>query len=123
MSIKIHNVAHREDAEPLRRVLEGKTFMKLEVGLAPVGGSLDVLVSTSRPDTSEEELREMVFAVMASCILDMGSGPVMRALAEGCDRLGDGDPNDIRAARVTDARVLEHFGQVRRGTGHELRTV
>jgi hypothetical protein len=118
-SIKVHNVTSREAAEPLVRLLEGKTFMNLEVGLAPAGGSFDVWVTTRRPDTTEEELREMVMSVMASCILDMGSAPVLRALAEGCDRLSDGDPDDRRTADGVDGRVLGHLGLLRRGTGHE----
>lgn len=120
-TIKIYNVGRREDAEPLRRALEGKTFMNLEVGLAPAGGSFDVLVTTSRPETSEEELRDLATSVLVSCVLDMGSATVMRALAEGCDRLEDGDGNDLRAAQVTDALVLEHYGKVRRGLRHEDR--
>lgn len=117
--IKIHNVIYREDAEALRRLLEGKTYMNLEVRVAPAGGSFDVWVGTGRPGTSEEELRDMVMAVLVSCALDMGSAPVLRALAEGCRRLDDGDQNDIRAARVTDGRVLEHFKMVRRNLTHE----
>jgi hypothetical protein len=114
-TIKIHNVAHREDAAPLRRLLEGKTFMSLKVGVAPVRGSFDVLVSTDYPHASDESLREMVMSVMASCVLDLSSAPVMRALGEGCNRLEDGDRNDLRAARLTDGRVLEHFGMSRSG--------
>jgi hypothetical protein len=120
-TVKIYNVGRREDAEPLVRALSGKTFMNLEVGLAPAGGSFDVLVTTARPETSESELRDMATSVLVSCVLDMGSATVLRALAEGCDRLEDGDGNDVRAARVTDALVLEHYGKVRRGLGHELR--
>lgn len=118
-SIKVYNVSLREDAEPLCRLFEGKTYMNLEVGVAPAGGSFDVWVSTCRPNISETELRGMVMSVLVSCALDMGSVPVLRVLAEGCSRLEDGDLNDCRAARVTDARVLEHFGQVRNGLNHE----
>lgn len=118
-SIKIHNMSLRRDAEPLCRLLEGKTYMNFEVGMAPAGGSFDVWVSTTRPDISEEELRDMVMGTLVSCALSMGSASVLRAVAEGCDRLEDGDLEDGLVARETDARVLEHFGQVRRGLSHE----
>jgi hypothetical protein len=117
-SIQIRNVTSREAAEPLVRLLKGKTFMSFEVGLAPAGGSFDVWVTTLRPDTTEEELREMVMSVMASCVLNMGSAPVLRVLSEGCDRLHDGDPDDRRTADEVNSQMLGHFGLLRRGTGY-----
>lgn len=63
-SIKVSNVFRREQAEPLQKLFEGKTYMNLEVGVAPAGGSFDVWVSTRRERTSEEELREMAMLLL-----------------------------------------------------------
>ena len=70
MLITLTNVTHPEAAAPLVDYLEGKSYMNLEVGLAPAGGSLDVVVETRRPDTSEEELREMVLELLAQKVMD-----------------------------------------------------
>lgn len=115
-TITIFNAVSEDRVEPLARALSGKTFMKLEVGFAPVGGSFDVLVTTTRPETSEEELRDMVMSVLVSAVLDMGSPAVLRALATGVDRLNDGDPDDRKAADEADARVLTNYGLVRERT-------
>lgn len=69
MMIKIDNVLRREAAAPLENLLNGKTYMNLEVHVCPVGGSFDVNVQTLRPETSEEELREMVLGFLASAVI------------------------------------------------------
>lgn len=65
MTITIHNVTRREDAQPLVDALQGESYMNLDVGVCPVGGSFDVTVSTSRPDTSEQDLNGMVMSLLA----------------------------------------------------------
>lgn len=112
-TITIFNAVSEDRVEPLVRALSGKTFMKLEVGLAPVGGSFDVLVTTARPDTSEEELRDMVMSVLVSAVIDMGSPAVLRAVGVGVSRLNDGDPGDRRVADEVDGRVLANYGFTR----------
>lgn len=66
MEIKVTNVPREQDAASLVRALEGKTYLNLSVLVCPVGGSFDVRVQTLRPETSKEELTEMVFGVLAS---------------------------------------------------------
>ena len=69
MLIILTNVIHPEAAAPLVGYLEGRSYMNLRVGLAPAGGSFDVVVETDRPDTSEEELREMVLELLAQKVM------------------------------------------------------
>lgn len=119
-TVKVHNVAYRDDAEPLMKALHGQSYMNLEVTVAPAGGSFDVWASTSRPNTSKEELREMVMSLLVTCVLDMGSAPVMRALGEGCQSLASkGHELGRRAVAMTDARVREHYGKARTGARYE----
>lgn len=70
MLIILTNVINPEQAAPLVGYLEGRSYMNLRVGLAPAGGSLDVVVETDRPDTSEEELREMVLELLCHKVMD-----------------------------------------------------
>lgn len=112
-TITIHNVTSPKYAEPLVRALQGKTYMNLEVGLAPVGGSLDVLVTTTRPETSEEELRGMVMSVLCGLACDMGGPEMQRAVAEGCDRLNDGDENDRQNLARVERKMLMNYGMLR----------
>lgn len=69
MMTKLDNVSRREDATPLETLLNGKTYLNLEVLVCPVGGSFDVLAQTLRPETSEEELRETVLSFLTSAVL------------------------------------------------------
>jgi len=69
MNITIFNVGRREQAQPLIDKLQGETYMNLDVGCAPVGGSFDVIVTTTRPDTTEAELTGMVLHVLAGLAL------------------------------------------------------
>lgn len=120
-TIKINNVTSRAAAQPLVRALGGKSFMKLEVGLAPARGSFDVLVSTNRGDTSEEELREMVMLLLCQTVLDMGSAPVLRALATGRDAIYDGDTEeDVRRGDAVNATVSKHYGETWERVGDVL---
>lgn len=48
--------------------LRGQTFMSFYVNVCPCNGSFLVNVGTLRPDTSEQELTEMVLDVLASMI-------------------------------------------------------
>ena len=112
-AITIYNVSHREDAEPLRKILEGKTYMKLQVGVAPVGGSFDVLVSTDYPEATAQDVWEMTMKVLVSTLLDMSHPAVLRALGAGADHLSGGNDSDCRAARVTDRALLMGMGRVR----------
>lgn len=68
-SIKITNVTSEGRALPLVRCLEGRSYMDLRVVLAPAGGSFDVWAGTSRPDTTEDELREMILELLAQRVM------------------------------------------------------
>ena len=70
MLIILTNVLHPEAAAPLVGYLQGRSYMNLEVGLAPAGGSFDVVVETRRPNTSAEELREMVIELLCHKVMD-----------------------------------------------------
>lgn len=56
-------------AEKLRGVLQGQTYMNLDVCCAPDGGELQVSVSTTHEfdvdQNGEDELRDMVLHVLA----------------------------------------------------------
>lgn len=65
--IKIDNVPRPEDAAPLETLLNGQTYLDLEVLVCPVGGSCDVLVQ-SRRKISNEELQNTVLNFLASSI-------------------------------------------------------
>lgn len=117
-TITIYNVSHREDAEPIRRMLDGKTYMRLKVEVAPAEGSFDVLVESDYPEATEQDVWEMTMRVLVSGMLDMSHPAVLRALGEGVDRLNDGDESDIRAARVADRTLLCNMGLVRQNTSY-----
>ena len=65
-TITINNVIHRSSAQPTIDVLDGKSYMNLEVGLAPAGGSLDVIV-TGDAET-EEDLTRMVLGLLCDAL-------------------------------------------------------
>ena len=67
-SLDLMRTSSRERAEKLRAVLQGETYMNLDVCCAPDGGELQVSVSTTHEfDTDEDpeaELRDMVLQVL-----------------------------------------------------------
>ncbi len=71
-NIRIHNVTGEASAQPLKAVLQGQTYMNLDVQLCPVQGSVDVRVETLNPDVSEAELTEMVLGILAHEICRAG---------------------------------------------------
>jgi hypothetical protein len=70
-SIKLTNVTNRGYAQPLIDALQGKSYMDLQVALCPIGGSFDVNITTMRPETSEQELTEMVLMIMSSTVMTL----------------------------------------------------
>jgi len=92
MEVRVTNVPREQDAAPLVRALEGKTYMNLSVLICPVGGGFDVRVQTLRPDTSREELTEMVLGVLASEVpprKDPLTFPTLHLNGSGYERLFD----------------------------------
>ena len=63
--IKLTNLIASASAEPLRRLLEGASYMKLTFKCCPVGGSFDILVGTLDPDFNEADVTGMVLMIMA----------------------------------------------------------
>ncbi len=68
-SLELLRTHSSERAEKLRAVLQGTTYMNLDVCCAPDGGELQVSVSTTHEfeagDDAEGELRDMVLHVLA----------------------------------------------------------
>lgn len=54
-----------ERAEAVKRALQGKTYLNLQVRFAPAGGSFEVLVESGSART-EKELRGMVMSLLIS---------------------------------------------------------
>ena len=68
-SIKLTNVMHASDADPVREALQGKTYMNFNVTVCPVGGSCDVNLETLDDDVSEAELTDMALEVLCGVVL------------------------------------------------------
>ena len=67
--IKVFNTnRYEEDLTELKKVLEGKTYLNLEVLFCPVGGSFDVCVQT-RENVSKDRLRNMVMYLLAENLI------------------------------------------------------
>ncbi len=68
-SLDIMRTHDSESAEKLRAVLQGQTYMNLDVCCAPDGGELQVSVSTTHEfeadEDGERELQGMVLSVLA----------------------------------------------------------
>ena len=64
-NIKIHNVSNEAQAAPLQAVLQGQSYLNLDVQLCPAAGSLDVRVETLHPEATEAELTEMVLGILS----------------------------------------------------------
>lgn len=59
VSMVLNNVINRKDAEPIVKMLQDKTYMDLDVAICPIGGSFDIVVSTSYEEPLESYLEEM----------------------------------------------------------------
>ena len=64
-TIMLTTITQAQDADPIRRVLDGETFMDFHVRVWPIGGMFQVAVSTTREETTEAELTAMVLEVLA----------------------------------------------------------
>lgn len=67
-TIKLGNIGCKFQAEKIETLLSGKTYMEFRVTTASCAGNWPVMVSTERPDTTEQELLEMVLFYIASNI-------------------------------------------------------
>jgi len=63
--IRLTNVTSRAASLPFVDNLQGRTMMSFIVEVCPVGGSFDVVVTTRRPETSEEELMDALLSVLS----------------------------------------------------------
>ena len=67
-TIEIGYICSKEQAEKLTAKLTGKTYMNFIVDYAICAGYYPVSVSTERPETTEDELKDMVLYFL-SCEL------------------------------------------------------
>ena len=65
-TIELGNIGSKEQAEKLTLKLSGKTYMSFIVDYAIAAGNYPVSISTERPDTTEDELKDMVLFYLAS---------------------------------------------------------
>ena len=64
-TIELGNIGSKEQAEKLMLKLNGKTYMNFIVDYSVMMGNYPVRVSTERPDTTEDELKNMVLFYLA----------------------------------------------------------
>ncbi len=64
-TIEIGNIGSEEQAKKLISKLQGQTYMNFIVDYGVYAGNYPVTVSTERPETTEEELREILLFYMA----------------------------------------------------------
>jgi CHASE3 domain sensor protein len=64
-TIEIGNIGSKEQAQKLVSKLQGQTYMNFIVQYGKYAGNYPVTVLTERPETTEEELREMLLFYMA----------------------------------------------------------
>lgn len=69
-SITVSNVTSPESviARAIVAALQGQTFMNLQVNFAPIRGSFNVLVETDYPETTEEDLTQLVLRQLCFCL-------------------------------------------------------
>ena len=63
-TINVARVINKSRAEKFTQMIEGQSFMNLQVEVCPDGGEFAVNVTTMRPDTTETEVMEMVMGIM-----------------------------------------------------------
>jgi hypothetical protein len=64
-TIELGNIGSKEQVEKLTLKLSGKTYMNFIVDYAIAAGNYPVSISTERPDTTEDELKNMVLFYLA----------------------------------------------------------
>jgi hypothetical protein len=64
-TIELANIGSKEQVEKLTLKLSGKTYMNFIVDYAIAAGNYPVIISTERPDTTEDELKDMVLFYLA----------------------------------------------------------
>ncbi len=66
ITIEIGNIGSREQAEKVKQVLQGKTYMNFIVDYGCCAGNYPMTLSTERPETTEQELLSMALFYIAS---------------------------------------------------------
>mgnify|MGYP003598209474 CR=1 FL=1 len=64
-TIELGNIGSKEQVEKLTLKLSGKTYMNFIVDYAIAAGNYPVSISTERPETTEDELKDMVLFYLA----------------------------------------------------------
>jgi len=65
-TIYLGNISDKNQAEKLVTKLSGKTYMNFIVEYGTYAGNYPVSISTERPDTTVDELKDMVLFYLAS---------------------------------------------------------
>jgi hypothetical protein len=64
-TIELGNIRSKEQVEKLALKLSGKTYMNFIVDYAIAAGNYPVSISTETPETTEDELKDMVLFYLA----------------------------------------------------------
>jgi hypothetical protein len=64
-TIELGNIGSKEQVEKLTLKLSGKTYMNFIVDYSISAGNYPVSISTERPETTEDELKDMVLFYLA----------------------------------------------------------
>jgi hypothetical protein len=64
-TIELGNIGSKEQVEKLTLKLSGKTYMNFIVDYSIAAGNYPVCISTERPETTEDELKDMVLFYLA----------------------------------------------------------
>ena len=65
-TIELGNIGSKEQIERLTLKLKGKSYMNFIVDYSVAAGNYPMSISTERPGTTEEELKDMVLFYLAS---------------------------------------------------------
>jgi hypothetical protein len=65
-TIELGNIGSEEQVKKLISKLQGQTYMNFIVDYGVYAGNYPVTVSTERPETTEEELKDMVLFYLVS---------------------------------------------------------
>jgi hypothetical protein len=67
-TIELGNIGCKNQVEKLILLLSDKTYMNFKVDYSIAAGNYPVTISTERPETTEEELKEMVLFYLSTNI-------------------------------------------------------
>ena len=71
--ISIDGYFSKEVCEKLKEKLSGKSYMKFQIEYSNCAGNCTLMISTSYPETTEEELQSMFFFVALNALAEESS--------------------------------------------------